>query len=111
MTPSEARCRELLPCPFCGGKPYLHSPKDNPAHESWVSCQSCQASSLLRNNECAVISAWNTRAHHAALKKCVEALEFYSGGDNEGYREWSRRMNNDCGEVAANTLAELKEIL
>lgn len=50
----------LLPCPFCGGKPYLHGP-DNPGHEYWISCQSCQASSVMRSNYAAAESAWNTR--------------------------------------------------
>lgn len=51
---------ELLACPFCGGKPFLHGP-DNPGHEYWISCQSCQASSTMRSNFEATKAAWNAR--------------------------------------------------
>lgn len=52
---------EMLPCPFCGGMPEILGP-DNPAHEYWLKCRSCQATTIFRNNEEAAISAWQMRA-------------------------------------------------
>lgn len=39
------------------------------------------------------------------LEKAERALRFYHGGENEGYKEWHRRMGNDCGEVARKALS------
>jgi Restriction alleviation protein Lar len=70
---------ELRRCPFCGGKPFLHGP-DNPGHEYWISCQSCQASSLMRSNYDATRAAWNARPLGVAQPP------------NETYHETVRRV-------------------
>lgn len=64
----ELKACELLPCPFCGGKPYVgerHFMReiidDEIVNYYSVFCQSCQASSVDRTNKPAAIAAWQTR--------------------------------------------------
>ena len=77
--------KPLKPCPFCGGKPHKNGP-DNPGRDYWISCMSCQASSLMRSNEEATISAWNTRAQSdvrapaaAIAEDCAKIAEGHIG--------------------------------
>jgi len=59
---------KLLPCPFCGGKPFWPEPEVN---MDWTGCTECQA--------CVpTVEVWNTRAALSTLpedKGLREALE------------------------------------
>jgi Lar family restriction alleviation protein len=87
----------LLPCPFCGGKPFLHGP-DNPGHEYWISCQSCQASSLMRSNYDATRAAWNARPLGVAQPPMAADIEQIL---SEGYANGKTRA-----EIAEEILRE-----
>jgi hypothetical protein len=58
---SQSSPDDLLPCPFCGGRARFTSANG----ECWLSCMSCQASSCMRGNTEAAVSAWNMRAQAA----------------------------------------------
>jgi Lar family restriction alleviation protein len=52
------RLEVLKTCPFCGEKePTLHTAMG----ESWVSCQTCGASSNMKRGETEARAAWNMR--------------------------------------------------
>lgn len=61
----------LSPCPFCGGRPELHSfPDSEDSIHCWVKCQTCGAlsgESLAEStpDQEFAITAWNTRTANA----------------------------------------------
>lgn len=59
---------ELLPCPFCGGEPWLYDNEDGPSN---VMCDHCCCDGPLGNNQDAV-SAWNRRAARTLTPEQVE---------------------------------------
>lgn len=101
----------LLPCPFCGGKAHLHDAAKNPAGESWVSCQSCQASSILRSNEQAAISAWNTRkAREASQTPSASLREAETAYQAQPFRGDAYHAGFlDGHQTALSTLPTMKE--
>lgn len=50
---------ELKPCPFCGGKPDLHS-KDTPTGVSYVECVECGVQ-MGGGDDAEVAEQWNNR--------------------------------------------------
>lgn len=48
---------ELKPCPFCGGRPYLHGDD-----YYWVTCFECGVETSGYEDVSKVIEAWNRRA-------------------------------------------------
>lgn len=61
----------LKPCPFCGGEARLYSGEDDFAVEH-NGCDACF--DAVFNDAASAITAWNTRASHAALKAALEDL-------------------------------------
>jgi len=55
---------EMLPCPFCGGEPYLHGFSTN----RFVMCMECGAQSDDGSRE-RVTAAWNRRTPAPAEEK------------------------------------------
>lgn len=92
-----------LRCPFCGGKPLLREA----VGESWVVCQSCQASTVMRTNKESAISAWNTRATDALLRRAAAALEPLYRIDRDGLGSARRHVNAENVEEASSIRAEI----
>ena len=58
---------ELLPCPFCGGKPYkdeatIHKLGTRTGHRWAVGCSWCEVSAHGAMELAEAIAAWNRRA-------------------------------------------------
>ena len=93
---------KLLNCPFCGGSDFnIADPKANPAHESWVHCKNCDATSTSRSTKQNAIESWNTRAtpdmHNElveALKECISVIVDYTEYEHSGdpWEEDARAM-------------------
>lgn len=62
---------ELKPCPFCGGKPWIHH---NDAIDNWtIGCNACQVSHWWHTQiEC--IEKWNTRATPAPVVEVSDEM-------------------------------------
>jgi len=52
--------KELLPCPFCGGEPYIEPHRGTYVNGYFVSCNNCACESRVDTKE-SVITTWNTR--------------------------------------------------
>jgi len=63
IKPIPNRQAELLPCPFCGGKPFVSArlPYFGETVTVAVVCEDCNASSKHKIKEEDAIKAWNTR--------------------------------------------------
>jgi Lar family restriction alleviation protein len=81
---------KLKPCPFClSFRLKVADPKLNPAHESWVHCKDCNATSGTQNSVNAAVELWNERQETEALedenKRLREALEEVVKLDGEAW--------------------------
>ena len=56
----ENHMNELLPCPFCGGKPSIW--QTGTKKHSFIECEKCNATSYYFVDEKEAIEKWNTRA-------------------------------------------------
>ena len=54
---------DLMPCPFCGGKAYIHDRSNDFSEWHWVSCRKvdCVEQKTSRPTVEQAISAWNRR--------------------------------------------------
>ena len=61
MTAQNVSCRELKPCPFCGGSPAIAAEGE---FGQWpiVFCGNCNAQTGVELCESEAIAAWNRRA-------------------------------------------------
>lgn len=67
--------KEILPCPFCGGKAYLRNVKGSTA--KWVTCKVCLCDGETAYSEKSAIYNWNTRPQilNDEQMKCLEKME------------------------------------
>jgi Lar family restriction alleviation protein len=82
--------RDLLPCPFCGGKAMQSENKAVGLHWWQVECVERSCSSVgptAHANEAEAIAAWNTRTAAEAASR--EELERYKAA----YTELSKRLS------------------
>lgn len=65
MTQEPQPTPELLPCPFCGGKPWIT--EDDHGRARWVSCDTCECDGpswlgwMDDAADVTIIAAWNQR--------------------------------------------------
>jgi len=66
---------KLLPCPFCGGEPYLHEEEGQRPDESSFSvhCDGCEATHKTSRGDDAV-AAWNKRSITVELPEAQKTL-------------------------------------
>jgi len=56
----DPKCRLLLPCPFCGGKPYPKALGDDYG-EYWFLCEACHCQGPLGQSKREAKILWNKR--------------------------------------------------
>lgn len=65
---------ELLPCPFCGKRPYLIEP-DKGDFKWSVSCLHCVAIDMYDISKEGVVEKWNTRHYPPEVQQAVEMMK------------------------------------
>mgnify|MGYP003510037822 CR=1 FL=1 len=71
MTAQNVSCRELKPCPFCGGSPAIAAEGEF-GQWSMVFCGKCNAQTGVNLSESEAVAEWQARAQDS---RCGELLE------------------------------------
>ena len=83
MTAQNVSCRELKPCPFCGGSPAIAAEGEF-GQWSMVFCGKCNAQTGVNLSESEAVAEWQARAHDSRCGELLEAAkvaeQFISGG-------------------------------
>ena len=76
MTAQKVNCRELKPCPFCGGSPAIAAEGE---FGQWpiVFCGNCNAQTDVELSESEAIAAWQARAQDSRCWELVEAAKIF----------------------------------
>ena len=64
MEEKEMTCKELKPCPFCGGENLEILGGDDIDKLTLISCDNCGATVAFEKKKISAINAWNRRANN-----------------------------------------------